>query len=1005
MSVKFGRLFIAFGVVAAVVPVGAPTAAAELSSPAITPLAQSFSVSDGLAATQVATGSRHACSLDSGVVSCWGDGYHGAIGTGQSMADNSIRAEYPVTVLVGSEGFSNAAVTQIDAGSNTTCAIEGGSVFCWGDNMFGQLGNNSTDNSNVPVKVLDNSAASPAFVNSDIIRISVGGGFACAVRDIPGSGAGTGEHLYCWGFNSSEQLGQASAATPCTNFSGGATECEKVPVLVTPAGGLVNDGSKSFDDVSAGVGSACAVEDGSLFCWGSQSKGELGTGSTTGWSYPPARVQANDGFANTAVTAVANSYQNTCAIEGGVLFCWGSNDSGALGTGSTDFESDDYEELPQKVVDNSDSGFVNASVSAVAVDGAGAYGGYTTCAVASQVLYCWGDDGPSGNLLGTDGTLECPRAAGSPLVDMCSTKALKVGDGEMGNSDIDASSGALSMSAEVACALKSSTVICWGTSARAAAGGFGRDVDSGEPTFVLDTAPPVITAFSPESFGAGDTITVTGENLQSSTMIWIGGYQYDDAENECTVSAATGTSLTCTFGDAETVQSTLRVMNPRELRSGSFSDPEIPEYSWTSGVPVPELVVGQCAGNTLGLTIDGLGSDSAWLMVSPEGEMGSAMLDYDDSDVVDGRLSATFAAAYEINFEDPSNPIEVTLETGVSYTLSGSLDTMSGMLNFETVTFTLVDGGSTDDCPVEGASSESSPSDSSSDDSSSDDSSSSDSSSSDSTSGGSSSSDSTSGGSTSQAPSLVTSANQEAVSAPAGSAKLLINSELVEVDLVQAPEELRRTVAGARSFAQVRALQTLAEDMIAAVQAVLGEGVTLPITVTNTDTGATITGLVSDPVTGEPMGVPVEDVLLIVNQSLALMVGGADGTGDPANIAFDGVLEFGEGGYVAVLAYGLTPGAAGEIVVMSTPRLLDTFTVDTDGGVAVQAEIPSDLAAGEHTVVVAIDGQSASLGFRVLPEMTLPSTGSDSTPFPVAMLVLAVGGLAMLLVTRRRSTI
>jgi LPXTG-motif cell wall-anchored protein len=192
--------------------------------------------------------------------------------------------------------------------------------------------------------------------------------------------------------------------------------------------------------------------------------------------------------------------------------------------------------------------------------------------------------------------------------------------------------------------------------------------------------------------------------------------------------------------------------------------------------------------------------------------------------------------------------------------------------------------------------------------------------------------------------------------------------------------------------------------MVAAVQAVLGEGVTLPITVTNTSTGATITGLVSDPVTGEPLAVPVEDVLLIVNQSIALMVGGADGANNPANIAFDGVLEFGEGGYVAVLAYGLTPGAAGEVVVMSTPRLLDTFAVGADGGVAVQSQIPSDIAPGDHTVVVAIDGQSASLGFRVLSPGVLPSTGSES-PVSYAVLVLALGAFAALMVTRRRSTI
>jgi LPXTG-motif cell wall-anchored protein len=262
-----------------------------------------------------------------------------------------------------------------------------------------------------------------------------------------------------------------------------------------------------------------------------------------------------------------------------------------------------------------------------------------------------------------------------------------------------------------------------------------------------------------------------------------------------------------------------------------------------------------------------------------------------------------------------------------------------------------------------------------------------------------------SGGSTAvQAPSLVTSANQEQLTSSAGTAKILINGELVEVELVQAPEELRRTAAGARTFAEVRALQTLAQDMVAAVQAVLGEGVTLPITVTNTSTGATITGLVTDPVTGEALAVPVEDVLLIVNESIALMVGGADGAGDPANIAFDGVLEFGEGGYVAVLAYGLTPGAAGEVVVMSSPRLLDSFAVGADGGVAVQAQIPTDLEAGDHTVVVAIDGQSASLGFRVLAPGVLPSTGQDS-PVSYAVLVLAMGAFAALMVTRRRNMV
>lgn len=161
---------------------------------------------------------------------------------------------------------------------------------------------------------------------------------------------------------------------------------------------------------------------------------------------------------------------------------------------------------------------------------------------------------------------------------------------------------------------------------------------------------------------------------------------------------------------------------------------------------------------------------------------------------------------------------------------------------------------------------------------------------------------------------------------------------------------------------------------------------------------------------GKPMAVPVEDVLLVVNDKLALMVGGADGKNNPANIASDGVIEFGRGGYVAVLAYGLTPGKTGEVVIMSTPKLLKSLKVADDGKLAAQAQVPKDLAPGAHTVVVTVGDQAASLGFRVLSSKTatgnstrtLPATGSDTSMLPLVALVLAVGGVAVLPATRRR---
>jgi LPXTG-motif cell wall-anchored protein len=252
------------------------------------------------------------------------------------------------------------------------------------------------------------------------------------------------------------------------------------------------------------------------------------------------------------------------------------------------------------------------------------------------------------------------------------------------------------------------------------------------------------------------------------------------------------------------------------------------------------------------------------------------------------------------------------------------------------------------------------------------------------------------------APSLVNATNQEVLTAPAGTGVLIVDGQPVTVQIIQAGEDLRRSIGGARTAEQVTAIREVGAAMLAQLRAILGEDATLPVSIRNVPTGAVVIGLVTDPVTGEAIEVPVEDVAFISGGGIALMVGGADGAGDPANIAFDGVLEFGQGGYVSILASGLAPGADGEVVVMSTPLLLDTFEVGADGAVAAQTQIPSTLAAGDHTVVVTVGDQAASLGFRVLPAGTLPSTGQESTPMPWAILVLATGAFAALTVARRR---
>ena len=99
---------------------------------------QAVTLSEGLQATDIATASRLSCAVSSGSVYCWGSTYYGGVGNGVIEAGS---VNYPSKVVDGSDGFSNSGVTAVDAGGANACAIAGGSVYCWGDNDYGQLGN------------------------------------------------------------------------------------------------------------------------------------------------------------------------------------------------------------------------------------------------------------------------------------------------------------------------------------------------------------------------------------------------------------------------------------------------------------------------------------------------------------------------------------------------------------------------------------------------------------------------------------------------------------------------------------------------------------------------------------------------------------------------------------------------------------------------------------------------------------------------------------------------
>ena len=142
--------------------------------------------------------------------------------------------------------------------------------------------------------------------------------------------------------------------------------------------------------------------------------------------------------------------------------------------------------------------------------------------------------------------------------------------------------------------------------------------------------------------------------------------------------------------------------------------------------------------------------------------------------------------------------------------------------------------------------------------------------------------------------------------------------------------------------------------------------------------------------------------------AVKMLVTGVDSRGGIAKVQLNGSLIVGRGGYVSLSAFGMTPGATGEIIVMSTPRVLGTFVVAEDGSFTGQVRLPDDIE-GEHTVTLVAGSVVVSLGVEVATTRsvegvaqggTLPMSGSDS--MPVSLMALLLIGVVLLIKVRHR---
>jgi alpha-tubulin suppressor-like RCC1 family protein len=258
---------------------------------------------------QIEASSDHTCAvLDNGQARCWGDNVVGQLGN-QSQLNG-----FPRVVQSGKPaGGPLTGVQQIATARNLTCALlTNGQVRCWGGGFSGALGNGLNENSPVPVTVLGVTAATLTGAT----QVDVGFGTSCA-RLASGKAV-------CWGLGSSGRLGDGTE-----------DDSNRPGVVADPQG---DDDLTDVRTVSMGETHGCAVlTGGQVRCWSANLSGQLGDGTEDTAVFPVVTRNPRGTAALRNVTQLDTGSAFTCAtLANGQVRCWGANADGQLGNGGFD---------------------------------------------------------------------------------------------------------------------------------------------------------------------------------------------------------------------------------------------------------------------------------------------------------------------------------------------------------------------------------------------------------------------------------------------------------------------------------------------------------------------------------------------------------------------------------------------------------------------------------------------------------------------------------------------
>ena len=362
---------------------------------------QTSSLGADRTAVAITVGTSHTCAiLDDGSVSCWG-------GNGFSQLGDGTTTDRNTPTQISTLGTDRTAVA-ISAGYAHTCAIlDDGSVSCWGDNDYGQIGDGTTTNRNTPTQTsslgTDRTAwrniksiqvSERDYDNDGILNIFDQSYLTCSIGTYSSflklgvcTDASAGYYVPDSRNHNSNKISTGTTHT-CTILDDGSVSCWGDNSVGPIGDGTTTDRStptqtsslgtdRTAVAIAAGWGHTCVIlDDGSVSCWGDNSDGQLGDGTTTDRLTPT--PTSSLGFGRTAVAIATGQYHTCVILDDGSVSCWGRNDNGRLGDGTT----------TDRLTPTQTSS-LGIDRTAVAID----LGNYHTCAILDDgSVSCWGQN-------------------------------------------------------------------------------------------------------------------------------------------------------------------------------------------------------------------------------------------------------------------------------------------------------------------------------------------------------------------------------------------------------------------------------------------------------------------------------------------------------------------------------------------------------------------------------------------------------------------------------------